>query len=204
MSFWVRIGKQIWAGSMIALFLFAVVGVAAANPINLALTGRATQSSDWPPWPTNLEAINAIDGNTDGDIYHGSVTHTLPELAWWQVDLGGLFDLDQIVLWNRTDCCSDRLNNFSVSVLDSSHTTVWTNDFFTGSGYPDPSLIIALPDNLLGQVVQVRLNTVNYLSLAEVQVFGAVPTAVPEPVTTLLLGSGLLALVFFPWKKRNN
>ena len=87
----------------------------------------------------------------------GSVTHTAEQnQAWWQVDLLGMFDLDQIVLWNRTDACRYRLSNFNVSVLDDLHNTVWTNDFFTGGGYPDPSLTIDLPDNTLGEIVKVQ------------------------------------------------
>jgi len=75
-------------------------------------------------------------------------------------------------------------------VLDNLHNTVWTNDFFTNGGYPNSSFTIDLPDNTLGETVKVRLNRVDYLSLAEVQVFAA-----PEPRTMLLLGSGLIGLV---------
>jgi len=81
-----------------------------------------------------------------------------------------------LFLWNRTDCCGERLSNFNVSVLDNLHNTVWTNDFFTNGGYPNSSFTIDLPDNTLGEIVKVRLNRVDYLSLAEVQVFAA-----PEP-----------------------
>ena len=172
------------------VFMLGLVTVAQADPANLALTGTATQSSTHN-WSIPLGASNAVDGNTSGNIYTGSVTHTAEQYQpWWQVDLLGTFDLDQIVLWNRTDACSYRLSNFNVSVLDNLYNTVWTNDFFADGGYPTSSLTIDLPDNTLGQIVKVRLNGSEYLSLAEVQVFAA-----PEPGSMLLLGFGLLGLV---------
>jgi hypothetical protein len=171
------------------LFMLSLITVAQANPINLALTGTATQSSTYASYHA---ASNAIDGNTNGNYYGGgSFTHTAAQdLGWWKVDLGDMFELDQIVLWNRTDAgLGYRLSNFNVSVLDKSNITVWTNNFFTSGGYPNPSLTIDLPDNTIGQIIKVSLNAPEYLSLAEVQVFAA-----PEPGTMLLLGLGLVGL----------
>src|SRR3712207_7898437 len=52
---------------------------------NLALGQPATQSSTGWDSP----AGRAVDGNTDGNWFNGSVTHTEGDYqAWWQVDLG--------------------------------------------------------------------------------------------------------------------
>jgi len=176
-------------GVLLALLLPAGL---TAGPTDVALAGTASQSSTYS-WYISLAAQNAIDGNTDGDVYDGSVTHTnFDTNAWWQVQLTQLYDIESIVLWNRTDCCSDRLSNFMVSVYDGT-TVVWSADFYTGGGYPDPSLSITLPAGTVGDEVRVSLNGTNYLSLAEVQVFSN-GTAVPEPGTMALAGLGMMGL----------
>jgi hypothetical protein len=37
--------------------------------------------------------------------------------AWWQVDLGEEKNINQILIYNRTDCCKDRLSNYRVSIF---------------------------------------------------------------------------------------
>src|SRR5262249_16285581 len=55
---------------------------------NLARGKPATQSSTYPGYPS-AAASSAVDGNTDGNFFDGSVTSTnLDSNAWWQVDLG--------------------------------------------------------------------------------------------------------------------
>lgn len=134
-------------------------------PLNSALSGTATQSSSREDGP----ASNAIDGNTNGVYSGGSVTHTNgdEENPWWQVDLGEEKTIEEIVIFNRTDCCGERLTNFSVSVLDSEENSVFTQSFTTP---PSPSLPIDV-GSVLGQIVKVELAAAGTLSLAEVQVF---------------------------------
>src|SRR5262245_18876237 len=81
---------------------------------NLSLVKPATQSSTAYDAP----ASRGVDGNTSGNWANNSVTHTATEhQPWWQVDLGSIQQIEVVKLWNRTDCCSDRLSNFYV--LDS-------------------------------------------------------------------------------------
>lgn len=47
----------------------------------------------------------AIDGNTDGDYYGGSCTHTDNYNPWWEIDLQGTYNITALKLYNRLDCC---------------------------------------------------------------------------------------------------
>ncbi|MBP7689261.1 MAG: discoidin domain-containing protein, partial [Thermoflexales bacterium] len=109
---------------------------------------------------------------------------------WWQVDLGAVISLTQIVLWNRTDCCSDRLSNFRVFVSTDPFTStdpvqtqaqpgVWTysNAGAVGATLPISTLQNSMP--ITGRYVRVQLLGTNYLHLREVQVFGS-----PRPIGT--------------------
>jgi hypothetical protein len=78
---------------------------------NLAKDKFAYQSSTG--WDGS--AARAVDGNVDGNFWNGSVNHTLrDEFPYWDVDLGDEHSLTAIEIWNRTDCCADRLTDFLV------------------------------------------------------------------------------------------
>lgn len=131
---------------------------------NLALRKVATQSSDYGPlYPARL----AVDGNTDGSVGNGSVTHTNWESKpWWQVDLGAPTFIGDVVLYNRTDCCSERLSDFDVLASDDGST--WGTVSYSGT----PTFPLRVPINRTARFVKVMLRGTGYLSLAEVQVLG--------------------------------
>jgi len=139
-------------------------------------------------------AALAIDGNTDG----ASVTHTgnTPG-AWWQVTLRQPAEIGMIKLWNRTACCSERLSNFKVSVLDTAGRVTWSANYWENSAVgPDTSATgqfkegfgVYPPEGIVGNKVRVELLQTgsvggdNILSLAEVEVFGnfVAPNYSPE------------------------
>jgi hypothetical protein len=93
------------------------------NGRQIGTVGIATQSSDHG----GASASRAADGNTDGTYSNGSVTHTVegPD-PWWELDLGEAQPIDRLVIWNRTDCCGDRLEGFTVRLLDGSRRDVWS------------------------------------------------------------------------------
>jgi hypothetical protein len=140
--------------------------------VNWARTGVASQSTtahfNW-----DAVASLAIDGNTDGDYFHHSLSHTesTPH-AWWQVDLGKNYPLAKIVLWNRTDCCAERLTNFRVTVMDDKNAIAFDHTYCGDGSHFGPAMTINLPGSVKGRAVRVMLNGANYLQLAEVEVFG--------------------------------
>ncbi|MBL7222692.1 MAG: discoidin domain-containing protein, partial [Candidatus Brocadiae bacterium] len=156
---------------------------AARNPLAIA-----TQSST----AFGGVASRAIDGNTDGNWGSGSTTHTAGEPgSWWEVDLGREFLLKNIQLFNRSDCCGGRLSDFRVTALLHGTTTgMW--DFFTAGGSVAQGASFLFDAVTVADTVRIELVNINdhgdhVLSLAEVQIFGAIS---PEPGTLSLLALG--------------
>lgn len=143
-----------------------------SSETNLALTGSATQSDTLH----RGFAERAIDGNTDGEFSNRSVTHTSDlNNAFLQVNLAASSDINQIVIWNRTDsCCVERLSNFTVSVVDEEGRTTYEQTF---ANPPNPSLTLNV--DVTGAAVRVEKDGI--LSLAEIQIFGNVSSTEPEP-----------------------
>jgi hypothetical protein len=165
-----------------------LVEVEAYSPIgstNVARGRPATQSST-----LFIGAAAAVDGNTDGTFGNSSTTHTDNTFQpWWQVDLGSVQNLGSIRLWNRTDCCGDRLSNFYVLVSDTPFTST---DLMTTLGqagvsnYYTPGqagVSHTINAGRTGRYVRVQLAGTNFLSLAEVQVMTAVNLAPGKPAT---------------------
>lgn len=144
---------------------------------NLAQGKTATQSTEWPGGAT---AARAVDGITDGVFINGSVSHTREAQPnpWWRVDLGSVQSIGDIEIWNRTDCCAERLAGYTVSVLDAAGAPVWSS---TRTGHPTPRETVAT-GGVSGRYVSVSLaGASRTLSLAEVIVR-------PAPAPNLALG----------------
>lgn len=144
--------------------------------INLAQGRTASQSSEYTsPYPAGL----AVDGNIDGSLATGSVSHTgYQQDVWWQVDLGGVQQIDGVQIWNRTDCCGSRLSNFYVFVSEepfpdeppgvlAADPAIWRHYKSGAAGRTT-----TIPVGEYGRYVRVQLDHKDYLHLAEVQVWG--------------------------------
>jgi len=155
--------------------------VCMGSEINMALGKPTSQSS------TAFGGVSsrAVDGNTDGNWANGSVTSTASGTGtnnWWEVDLQGITNISSITLWNRTDCCWDRLSNFSIltSAIPFASTALLTtlNDpnvsstYVTNRPYPSQNYSI----NRSARYVRIQLSGADELALAEVQVFSKVKT----------------------------
>ncbi|MFT3992209.1 MAG: PA14 domain-containing protein [Luteolibacter sp.] len=155
-----------------------VTRVFTSNNWALAANGAsATQSST-----AGGDASKAIDGNTSGIFAEGSVTQTQNvQNSWWKVDFGQNREVAQVVLWNRTDDYGERLSNFRISLLDSSDTEIYGEDFFPdGGGHVDELFTWNLPQATQARKVRIQYHKSSntgaaILSLAEVQVYPLQP-----------------------------
>jgi alpha-L-fucosidase len=142
---------------------------------NVALFKPATQKSTaWGGTPDR-----AVDGNVDGAFFDGSVTHTEEDGSaepWWQVDLGADTAIGEIAVWNRTDCCSDRLSDYYVLVSDHPFTSDSLAATLAEPGVTAyHELAIAgrptrIPTTASGRHVRVQLKGNAPLTIAEVEV----------------------------------
>jgi hypothetical protein len=154
----------------------AVTTTSANAPTDMTGCGIATQSSTYVP---ALSAAKAIDANTDGAYSHNSISHTNNDVnAWWQVDLRQPVSINTINLWNRTDCCQNRLTDFWVFTSNTPFNTALTpaqqatqpgvkSYRHTGS-VATSTAVTQVAGN--ARYVMVQLNGTGYLTLAEVQV----------------------------------
>lgn len=161
---------------------------------NLAKGAKASQSSE----VGGASASRAVDGKTDGDFNNGSVTHTnADQHAWWEVDLGHEEPIDSVRIWNRVDCCGNRLRDFWVFISPNPFSPRETvqdilkrSDVWKRPGVrPNPSIRIKA-DGTRGRYVRIQLAGTHaieeaYISMAEVEVFstaaGATPGARQKP-----------------------
>ena len=90
--------------------------------VNVALKGTAKQSS----LASEGKPEFAIDGNTNGTYSNGSITHTSESGSkpWWEVDLGKEHPIESINIYNRVDCCTERLDNFVITILDENYQVI--------------------------------------------------------------------------------
>lgn len=124
-----------------------------------------------------------MDGNTAGNYPSAPIVHTNYDVnAWWQVDLGGTATITGIQIWNRTDCCGDRENDYWIFVSNTpfspsdtpanlQYTATWSSH---QTAIPNPSTFLTL-NNVHGRYVRVQLSGTNYLNFAELQVWGTLP-----------------------------
>jgi len=145
------------------IFCLAVQSFATTN---VALTGTATQSST----RSGYLASYAIDDNTT------NYSHTNNDGSeWWELDLGGSYDLSYLVVYNRAGYL-DRLIGAEILVLDASRNPVGYYMFTTA----DASYTIDNYGASFNNARYIRINqNVNYLTLGEVQAW-TVSTAVYE------------------------
>jgi hypothetical protein len=119
-------------------------------------------------------SARAVDGNHRQDWGGGTCTHTAnTQNAWWRVDLVDDAEVTSVKVWNRSDCCGNRLNGFQVRVGNSGS---WQHNKQCGGNHA-----ISQGQNKEvdcsgkhGRYTHIVLPRRDYLTLCEVEVRGYV------------------------------
>ena len=160
---------------------FAMVDGIETNVASSSFGSVATQSSIYGG---GFDSI-AIDGVTSYDVtiydvdklstFAGLISHTQAEYdPWLKVTFGGdgYYDITRVVLFNRLDCCTERLNKAKVSVRDYAGYVVKEKALIGDmTGVPSATIIFEPPQKSL--LVSIPGNN-RILSLTEVQAFAMV------------------------------
>jgi len=137
---------------------------------NLALNKPTEQSSTYENDLDEYGPSRAVDGKFK-TFSHSSDPST-GVTTWWQVDLEDLYEITGIVIFNRQDCCFERLNDFWIRLIDADGSTVDERYITTAVNYYTEAY--GWKENILARYVRVDMpyKDDGYLHMAEVQVYG--------------------------------
>ena len=144
-------------------------GACSSTPVLLSRGKAATQSSTYYDGTASYVAGRGDDGS------YSNFQHTVNELnPWWRVDLGAVYTLVRVDIWNRNgyrscpahpDCARD--SQLDIQVSDNDVT--WTNIGYLADIARYPSSVTV---SATGRYIRVRSRQTNILDMAEVEVWG--------------------------------
>jgi len=148
--------------------------------INVAADGTPSQSSTG----SNGLADRAIDGNTNGDYSANSCTHTGDTTdGWWRLDFAENILIGSVIIYNRQDCCGDRINGAQVIAGDTQCGTI---TYVSGEN----RYVVECPENTFTDFIMINAAENQYLTLCEVKVL-ADPDVEKGPDGELLVNLAL-------------
>ena len=148
---------------------------------DLALGKVATQSTTFSP-----SSVYGASKAVDGSINTFSHTYNPPTSgSWWQVDLGYPVEITSVVIVNRQDCSScspERMNDFSIQLIDADGSTVVDEQFVTTAVASDSkgTTYTGWQENKMARYVKLDMpwratlsdGTRGFLHMSAVKVFG--------------------------------
>ena len=148
---------------------------------NLALNKPARQSGDYEGYAV---ASRAVDGNINGNFSSNSVSCTAGVRdQWFEIDLQDTYEIEEIVIYNRTDCCHERINGLNIRVSDSQFRSNFNGTSFA-RGISQFTGSKSIKGNATGRYVRLHLPN-SFLQLAEVAIYGKKSNTSPPQSTGL-------------------
>ena len=148
----------------------------------------ASQSSSLPLGKGGAASL-AIDGNKDGQ--KGSCTQTSKiQDSWWKVNLEQWFVIYKVVIYNRKECCQDKIDGATVEALLIEEGEDQVETVQCGKvHYRYGKNVYTIQCNSRPIANYIRINqTDNYLALCEVEIYGTLFKTkfyMPPPAATI-------------------
>ena len=152
---------------------------------NIALNKPAKLSSVFE----NADADRAVDGHSNGVWRRGSIGHSLADAEpWLEIDLQASYRIDSVNIWNRVDCCANRLSDYYVFIKDSPFIGEQISELsievgvssFHQTSKPSPNASITTND-VVGRYVRLQKIAQGALNIAEVEVLSDAQPILPKP-----------------------
>jgi hypothetical protein len=144
-------------------------GVDVSNLVNVALHQPTSQSST-SKWSSTEDSNGAVNGvKTGGFSFHTE----LENHPWWMVDLGNVYPIEKIFVFNRDDEFAGRSRNLSIyASVDACH---WIpiyqaiNEF--GGCITGKPLIVSCSSHVAARYLKIEINEKEALHLDQVEVY---------------------------------
>lgn len=164
------------------------IGSESSGIVNLARRPGAVASQQTSYQNNKYPAKNAIDGNMNTFNHTENVKGT-----WWQVEFPENCFIQNVVIYNRKDCCWDRFTTVQLDVYDEGMSPIYTK--IIQRKVNDQRVFKVDNINKIGRYVRLTQETEppqNFLHMAEVQVWGTDKVKVEHGSVGYVDESGLL------------
>ncbi|XP_078692969.1 polycystin-1-like protein 2 [Branchiostoma floridae x Branchiostoma belcheri] len=153
------------------------------SKVNIAVCKKATSSGvGFGGYPEK-----ANDGNNGGGMYaSGSCAHSAGEAnPWWMVDLGTQYPIERIVVYNRLDCCSDRISPSNIHVGNS--PVLLDNPIVGNINYVAGTLAYEfIYDGIMARYAGIALARAELLNFCEFEVYTNEAALLPDDCEVVL------------------
>lgn len=161
-----------------SLLTKAVFGAEGEEYTNVAFNKPTSLSSQYNNNDSQFGSANGVDGFHDY-AGHWDMVHSAWETSpWWEVELLDSYDINKIIVYNRPDCCSERIDGFRIEIMDGTDVVYTYNREDTMRDVMTYEINVA---NIIGDKVRFSLpGQTGYMNFMEVEVYGKTPSLNPR------------------------